>query len=278
MTLRILVLIVLLYGWAIRPAAAIPAPHPDHVVIVIEENKSYAQIIDNPDAPYINALAKRGTLFTQSYGVTHPSQPNYLALFSGSTHNVNGNACPLELEGDNLAVVLQRKGLDFTSYAESMPTAGFRNCVEKSYYRKHNPVANWKNLAALNQPFQVFPRDFGKLPAVTLVIPDQRNDMHDGSVAHGDAWLAEHIESYAQWAMSHNSLLVVTWDEDDGSADNHVATMFIGPMVKPGRSAQRIDHYNVLRTVEEMFGLSYLGDSARVLSISEVWQGARQEN
>ncbi|MBU1775992.1 MAG: alkaline phosphatase family protein, partial [Gammaproteobacteria bacterium] len=63
-------------------------PRPDHIVIVIEENKSFAQIIGNEDAPYINELARRGALFTQSYGITHPSQPNYLALFSGSTRGI----------------------------------------------------------------------------------------------------------------------------------------------------------------------------------------------
>jgi|GEM_PF-4072826 len=72
-------------------------PRPDHIVIVIEENKSFSQIIGNKDAPYINELAKRGALFTRSYGITHPSQPNYLALFSGSTRGITSNTCPLDL-------------------------------------------------------------------------------------------------------------------------------------------------------------------------------------
>lgn len=88
-----------LLAWHVAPAVAQPLPRPDHIVIVVEENKSFAQIIGNPDAPYINALAMRGALFTQSYGITHPSQPNYLALFSGSTHGISSNTCPLELSG-----------------------------------------------------------------------------------------------------------------------------------------------------------------------------------
>ncbi len=269
MTLRLL---ALLLAWHIAPAVAQPLPRPDHIVIVVEENKSFAQIIGNPDAPYINALAGRGALFTQSHGVTHPSQPNYLALFSGSTRGISSNACPLELSGTNLAGALLEKGLSFVSYAESMPQAGFEGCVYGAYQRKHNPVADWKELAALNQPFSAFLRDFEKLPTVALVVPDQRNDMHDGSIAQGDTWLVKNIEPYAQWAMTHNSLLIVTWDEDDGSADNRVPTLFIGPMVKPGSSAQRINHYNILRTLSEMYGLPYLGESAQAAPVGGVWR------
>lgn len=263
--------LALLLAWLAAPVGAQPLPRPDHIMIVVEENKSFAQIIGNPDAPYINALAKRGVLFTQSYGITHPSQPNYLALFAGSTRGIGSNACPLELGGANLASALVENGLSFVSYAESMPEASFDGCVYGAYMRKHNPVANWKELAALNQPFGAFPQEFEKLPTVALVVPDQRNDMHDGSVAQSDAWLKKNIEPYARWAMMHNSLLIVTWDEDNGSTGNHVATLFIGPMVKPGNSMQRINHYNILRTIEEMFGLSYLGESAQAEPISGMW-------
>lgn len=264
--------IALLSGWCAAPAQAQLLPRPDHIVIVVEENKHYSQIIGNRDAPYLNALAERGALFTQSYGVTHPSQPNYLALFSGNTRGIRSNACPLELSGDNLAGALLAKGLSFASYSESMPGPGFEGCVYGAYQRKHNPAANWKELAPLNLPFTSFPQDYSQLPAVALVVPDQLNDMHDGSIARGDAWLAKHIGPYAQWAMAHNSLLIITWDEDDGSGDNRVATLLVGPMVKRGSSAQRINHYNVLRTVEEMLGLPYLGNSADAQPIRGVWQ------
>ncbi|TXT26716.1 MAG: phosphoesterase [Gallionellaceae bacterium] len=264
--------IMLLSVWCAAAVQAQPLPRPDHIVIVVEENRRYSQIIGNRDAPYLNALAERGALFTQSYGVTHPSQPNYLALFSGSTRGIRSNACPLELSGDNLASALLAKGLSFASYSESMPEPGFEGCVYGAYQRKHNPAANWKELAPFNLPFTSLPQDYSQLPAVSLVIPDQLDDMHDGSIARGDAWLSKHIGPYAQWAMAHNSLLIVTWDEDDGSADNRVATLFYGPMVKSGSSAQRINHYNILRTIEEMFDLPYLGNSADAQPISGVWQ------
>jgi acid phosphatase len=261
--------------WALlliaQPALSAELPRPDHIVIVIEENKSFSQIIGNREAPYINELAKRGALFTQSYGITHPSQPNYLALFSGSTRGIGSNACPLDLSGDNLASQLLAKGLSFTSNAESMPEAGYEGCIYGAYMRKHNPVANWKALAALNQSFSAFPTDYSFLPTVSFVIPDQRNDMHDGSIAQGDAWLKKNIESYAQWAITHNSLLIVTWDEDNGSSENRIATIFVGAMAKPGQYEQRINHYSVLRTIEEMYGLPNSGETTSVRTIQEGW-------
>ena len=265
---------VLLLAWCAMPmpAQAQPLPRPDHVVIVIEENKSFEQIIGNSIAPFINELSKRGVLFTQSYGISHPSQPNYLALFSGSTQGIGSDTCPLEFSGDNLASELIEKGLSFASYSETMPQPGFEGCYYGAYMRKHNPVANWKNLSTINQPLRSFPQDYFQLPTVAFVIPDQRNDMHDGSIAQGDLWLAKNIESYSKWAMMHNSLLIVTWDEDDGLANNRIATIFIGAMVKPGRSAQRINHYSILRSIEEMMGLAYLGESAKAQSITGIWR------
>lgn len=274
--MRLLITFLLFYAALSANAAEISLPRPDHIVIVVEENKSFAQIIGNPDAPYINALVKRGVLFTNAYGITHPSQPNYLALFSGTTRGIGSDACPLELSGENLASALITNGLSFSSYAESMPEAGYEGCMYGAYMRKHNPTADWKELAAFNQPFSEFPQDFAKLPTVSLVVPDQRNDMHDGSIAQGDAWLAQHIEPYAQWVMTHNSLLIVTWDEDDGSQGNHVATLMLGAMVKSGRSAQRISHYTLLRTITAMYDLPDLGESAKEKPILGVWKKTAQ--
>jgi acid phosphatase len=273
--MRIAVVALLLVA---HSAMADVLPRPDHIVIVMEENKAFSQIIGNKEAPYINTLAKRGVLFTESYGVTHPSQPSYLAFFAGNTRNVSSNVCPLELDGDNLASLLLAHNLSFASYAQTMPEPGYAGCMYGAYMRKHNPVSNWPALTTLNQPYSAFPRDFAKLPTVALVVPDQLNDMHDGSIAQGDAWLALNIERYARWAQTHNSLLIVTWDEDDGSEGNHIATMFVGAMVKPGLSAQHINHYTLLRMFAEMYGLPYLGNSADEQPILDVWQSAAKKH
>ena len=246
-------------------------PRPDHIVIVIEENHAFQQIIGNKEAPYINALAQRGVLFTNSFGVTHPSQPNYIALFSGSTHDVTNDDCLTELSGDNLASLLQAKGFSFTLFSERLPQPGFLGCADGAYRRKHNPLSNWKSLAAFNQPFSAFPQDFTKLPTVALVVPDQFNDMHDGTIYQADSWLSQNIEKYVQWALTHSSLLIVTWDEDNGAFDNNIATIFVGSVVKPAVSAQHIDHYSLLHTFSDMYGLPYLGHSVDQKSIGGIW-------
>lgn len=251
-------------------------PRPDHIVVVIEENHGYAQIMDKLNIKsYIHALAKRGMLFTQSYGVAHPSQPNYLALFSGVTHGITSNACPNTFDSDNLATRLLDSGLSFASFAESLPEVGDVICVSGAYQRKHNPVSNWQGTRLpdeVNKRFTDFPQDFSKLPTISFVIPNQDNDMHDGSFEAADDWLKSRIASYADWAMEHNSLLILTWDEDNYQADNHILTILAGPMVKVGRSAQRIDHYSVLRTLLDFYGLPALGVSRDAQSIRDVWE------
>ncbi len=254
-------------------------PRPDHIVIVIEENKSYTQIIGNMAAPYINTLANSGALFTQSFGITHPSQPNYLVLFSGSTHGVADDRCPLTLFGDNLASELRKRRLNFAIYSESMPSPGYTGCQYGPYFRKHNPAANWQNIGSsreINLPFSAFPADFAKLPTVSMVVPNQLNDMHDGeppeSIIQGDRWLKEHLDSYVKWASTNNSLLIVTWDEDDDSSNNQIPTIFVGPMVAPSKYHGRINHYHVLRTIEEMYGLSLMGNTANADPIGNIWK------
>jgi len=253
-------------------------PRPDHVVIVIEENKAYQQIIGNPEAPYINALAGSGALFTRSYAVTHPSQPNYLALFSGSTQDVRDDRCLGTLSGDNLASELLRKRHSFALYSESMPQAGYTGCAAGHYQRKHNPAVNWQGVnvpSAANLPFAGFASDYAKLPTVAIVVPNQENDMHDGSpdnaIARGDRWLRENLDPYVRWARTHNSLLILTWDEDDGSSGNRIPTLIVGARVRPGAYAERIDHYSVLRTIAEMYGLRPPGEAARAAAITGIW-------
>ncbi len=104
------------------------------------------------------------------------------------------------------------------------------------------------------------------------MIPDLCHDMHDCPVATGDAWLRAHLSGYATWAMHHDSVLIVTWDEDDGSGSNHIATIVVGQQVRPGRYGQPVDHYNVLRTIEQAFGLPARGAAATHYPIAFIWK------
>ena len=260
-------------------ATLIPVlPTPDHIVVVIEENHADTSIIGNAEAPYINSLASSGALFTESYATHHPSQPNYLALFSGSDQGVIDDACPpagSPYASDNLAAQLIAAGKTFVGYSQGLSAAGSPECDNGGslgYQRKHNPWVNFSNVPAeANQPFTSFPADFSTLPTVSFVVPNQLYDMHDGTIAQGDAWLQENIDSYAQWAQTHNSLLIVTWDEDDYVDDNKIVTIFIGQQVKPGTYTETINHYNVLRTIEDMYGLPSVANSTTATAITDCW-------
>ncbi len=122
------------------------------------------------------------------------------------------------------------------------------------------------------------------LPTVSFVMPNLKHDMHNGDdpdrIKQGDAWLKDHLNGYVQWAKSHNSLLIVTFDEGycpetderDCTDSNHIFTLFVGEMVKHGRYDQKIDHCIVLRTIEEMYGLAFAGNSAASPAISNIWK------
>ncbi|HEX8094086.1 MAG TPA: alkaline phosphatase family protein [Jatrophihabitans sp.] len=265
--------VVLLSG-VVSPAATATSavPRPDHIVVVVMENHSNTDVIGNSAAPYINSLAQSGANFTQSYAITHPSQPNYLALFSGSTQGVTDNSCPHTFNTANLGSELIADGLTFKGYSESMPYDGYTGCSSGAYARKHSPWVNWSNVpASSNLTLNAFPSDYTQLPTVSFVTPNLNNDMHDGTVAQGDTWLRDHFDGYAQWAKTHNSLLVLTFDEDDNSSGNRIPTVFVGAPVKPGSYSEHINHYNVLRTLEDAYDLPHAGASASATPITDVW-------
>lgn len=259
-------------------ASAAPVPPFDHVVIVVEENHDFGNIIGNVDAPYINSLAASGANFIESYAIEHPSQPNYLDLFSGGNQGVTDDSCPHTFSTTNLGSALIAADLSFAGYSEDLPAADPTACSSGAYKRKHSPWINFSNVpAASNQPLTAFPDDFTQLPTLSFVIPNQCHDMHGQTgctsnlVAIADAWLHDHLDAYVQWAPTHNSLFLLTWDENDGSIPNQIATVFTGALVVPGDYDERIDHFNVLSTLEAMYGLPYTGSANADAVIGDVW-------
>jgi hypothetical protein len=266
-------------------AASVASAAPAHVVIVIMENHAFNEIIGSANAPYINnTLAADGAVLTNSHAIEHPSQPNYLDLFSGANQGVHDDAVPaiIPFSTPNLGALLLAKGLTFTTYSEDLPSVGFNGASattvpgKNQYVRKHNPAANWQAVDApannhlppeLNQPFSAFPTTdvgFSSMPAVSIVVPNEQDDMHDGTVAMGDTWLSNNIESYRKWAANNNSILIVTFDEDDSSMANQIATIFNGQNIRPGNYAEAsiesvpllgVNHFNILRTIENLYGL-----------------------
>lgn len=251
-------------------------PKIDHIVVVVEENRSLKAIKGNLEAPYINSLMQQGANMTNFYAIEHPSQPNYLDLFSGSNQGVTDDKVPKKkFSTDNLASELLAKNDTFVGYSEDLPSTGFEGESTRpgGYARKHNPWVNFINVPKkVNQPLTNFPKDFTKLPTVSFVIPTLQHDMHDGSIKEADKWLRKHIDPYVQWANKHNSLLIVTWDEDDGSQNNKIATFFVGPMVKPGQYKDKLNHFNLLRTLEDLYGLEHAGKSKTANPIKNIWK------
>ena len=276
-------LLVALFFFATRVIAQVPTPA--HVLIVIEENHDYTQIIGSSAAPYINALAadSSAALLTQSYGLTHPSQPNYIMFFSGSNQGVIDDNLPsgLPFLTANLGASLIYAGKTFTGYSEDLPSVGYNGTTSGAYARKHNPWVNWQSSptngipTTTNVPLTYFPAQYDSLPTVSFVIPNQNNDMHNGSdparITTGDTWLQSHLNGYIQWAKTNNSLFILTFDEGTTTGSNRIVTLFIGAMVRHGQYAETINHYSVLRTIEDMFGLPRAGGSSTALPITDCW-------
>jgi hypothetical protein len=284
-------------GGLIPSSASATPPAWDHIVVVIEENHSQSQII--PDAapgsstdgtPYINELAVGGVRFNNFFAIMHPSQPNYLELYSGSNQNVTDDALPagLPFTTPNLgAELFAVPGKSFAGFSESLPDSNLTtdSSTAGGYRRKHNPWVNWQGggtnqyASTANRNFTAFPTTaggFAGLPNVSFVVPTQYNDMHDDNpgdaltaIRAGDNWIKNNLKAYADWAVNNNSLLVVTFDEDNGGAGNRIPTVFYGANLNNGSQVNSTwTLHNLLRTMEDSNGLStHAGQGAKARSI-----------
>jgi phosphatidylinositol-3-phosphatase len=263
-----------------RPLAVphrLPASTTSHVVTIVMENKEYGEIVGSRDAPFINRLARRYGLATASYGVTHPSLPDYLALTSGSTHGITSDCTDCHVNAPNIVDQLEAAHRSWRAYMEDLPSPCYRGAGAGGYAKKHDPflyyddVANDPARCRKVVPFTRLAGDLraGRLPAYAFISPNLCDDMHDCAVATGDRFLARTVPPLLRELGPHG-LLVLTWDE--GSSDSgccggahggHIATIVAGPDVRRGaRDARPVDHYGVLRTVEDALGLAPLAGAA----------------
>jgi hypothetical protein len=278
----------------IHKAAGVP--QYDHIVVVMEENSSYSQILGPSISPptafnftewptllrtpmfpaqdtYIRSLARSSAVFTNAHAITHPSQPNYIGLFSGSTQGVASDATIQDkFTAPSLGGQLIAAGKSFTGYAESLPRAGYTGDDKGSYARRHNPWVNFADVpASSNLGFARFPHNFSKLPALAFVVPNVVNDMHSGTIQEGDQWLQSHLNGYAKWAHSHNSLLIVAWDEDSGTTSNNIPLIFSGAHIRPGNYDEPVNDYRLLNTIESAFSVAPLGNAASEAPITDAF-------
>jgi phosphatidylinositol-3-phosphatase len=271
-------------------------PKYSHIVMVIEENKGYSQVIGNKDAPYINGvLVKQGANLTRMFADEHNSEGNYMWIFSGSNQNVGFNDVIPTTENSpnypftalNLGEELIDAGYTFKGYSEDLPRIGDTIPTSGLYARKHVPWISFANVpngsteaTSSNLQFSQFPNDFNNLPTVSIVIPNLVDDMHNGKpsqrVKAGDEWLKKNIDAYYRWAKTHNSLLIVTFDENNdathyqGLTDpaskqrdirNRIPTIIAGAHVNHGSFSEGagVTHVNLLRTIEAIYGLPKAG-------------------
>jgi hypothetical protein len=234
------------------------------------ENHAYGQAVDPASAPYTASLASACGLATNFSAESHPSLPNYIAMTSGSTQGVSDDAGPSAHPLAVPSIFSQVQG-DWRALQESMPSP----CASASsglYAVKHNPAAYYTSI----QP-ECLTHDvtLGATPDLsarfTFVTPNLCNDTHDCSVATGDRWLSAFLPAVfaSPEYRAGTTAVFVTWDEDDGSAANHVATLVAAPSVPPGtRSPVSFNHYSMLRTTEELLGLgSFLGNAINATSM-----------
>jgi len=281
-------------GWAVAlllgsaaaaaPALAGPPPH-DRVVVVVMENKSYDEARVQP---YTAGLMLQGATFSNAFAVTHPSQPNYIAMWAGSTLGVTNDNCPPGIApnaSENLGHAVETAGLHWRAYSENLGAAGSSACSFDGnastglYTRKHDPWTHFSNLNHANErPYSDLAADITAhtLPNLVFIIPNNCHNTHNGTagcgLADGDAWLAANLPAVIA-ALGPKGLLVLTWDEDDSSASNHILTVFVGAQVVTGAvSTQVLNHFTLNRMICEALGLPLFANGRFEATVDNVWK------
>ena len=270
-------------GPSVTDAAAV-VPSFGHIYLIVMENREADAIVGNAQAPFINALIARYGLATNDHAVTHPSEPNYLALFAGSTFGIHDDGIH-HLAASNLADQLAAHGRTWHVYAQDYPghcsgVAASRGGVDLIgpadwYARKHNPAISFSDISGSPSRCGQITHLAGFSPTAAkfeLIVPNMVNDMHDGSVAQGDAFLAAFVPRITGSRAFTNSLLLITWDEGGSNlgGGGRVATIVVSPDVQAGfRSTVSHTHYSLLRTIEDAWGLGCLGLACKANNLGE---------
>ena len=264
-------------------------PAFSHVYLIVMENHSYESIVGNASAPYINSLIARYGLATGYNAVAHPSQPNYIALFSGSPQGITDDFRH-DITAPNLADQLDAHGKTWRVFAQNVPLNCYTDMLASggedgtgTYARKHNPAISFTGIAgALLRCANI--TDFTHFdPAAAdyaLIIPNLCNDMHDtlcpggvNSVANGDNFLKEFVPKIlGSSTWDDRSVLFITWDESE-AIGNHVATLVITNNVPKGfKSAAPHTHYSLLRTIQDAWSLGCMAKTCTDNNLAEFFR------
>ncbi len=281
-----LALLVLAGGWfafTFVPRANAVAPADsgrrfDRIVSIVLENTDYETSMK---LPYFQKLVARGALLSNFNGVNHPSYPNYLAMIAGTDFGVHDDN-QREFNALTLADLLERKGLTWKAYAENYPGHCYLSDTSGHYARRHVPFLSFTSIqgdparcarVVAGTQF-VADLDANALPTFSIYVPDVDDDGHDTGAIYADHWLESFLEPILNnRALMKGTLLEVTYDESATASMNHIATLLIGPAIRAGTvDAGAYTHYNILRTIEENFGLGTLGaNDLKAAPISAIW-------
>ncbi len=279
-----------------RPAPGSSVPRFSHVVIIILENEESASVVGSRLMPNLNRWANEFTLLASYFGVTHPSLPNYLALFSGDFFGIQDDCTDCHVNAPSLPDLLEAAGRTWKGYFEGLPSAGFTGAFAGLYAKKHNPFVYFdpilKDQARLERSVVPIDRlaadlEADALPDFAFVVPDLCNSAHDCGLDVADAWLGRVGKMILESkAFDGSSLLVVTFDEGDTNAGccgapatgggGQVATVLISPLVKKRfKDATPYSHYSLLKTILAAWGLGDLGHTSdpAVVPILKPWRG-----
>jgi phospholipase C len=277
--MRALLLPVVLALVGFAPCSYANAPSFKKVMIVIFENTN---LQDAESAPFISQLGQQGVAFTDFSAETHPSQPNYIALVSGSTQGVIWDL-DVNLNVSHLGDLLEQHGRSWKVYAEGYPGNCFLGSSSGNYYRKHVPFISFTNIQ--NDPARCarivnateLDSDIaaGSLPDFSLFIPNINDDAHNTDMTYADNWLASAFGKRLQDpAFMNDMLFVVTFDESATYLGDSIFTVFYGPNVLPGTTVSTpANHYSILRTIEDAFALGTLGrNDETAAAIQGIWK------
>jgi hypothetical protein len=263
-------------GIRLAPGSRLGGP-PAHLIVVIEENHAFEQIIGSPQAPFLNRLAAHGTLLTHDDAITHPSLPNYVALLSGRTW-LHGNCRSCTFPGRTLVDQLEARHISWAAYLQGLPRPCSTVPASGAYIAAVNPfmhaarVREHPSRCDRVLPFGRFHSDLaaGRLAQVVFVMPDLLHEMHSGPVRVADTWLhrfVDELEGSPVWRQ--DTRLVVTFDESNRhdtrgccgglARGGRIPTIVAGPRIPQGRDPTPYTHYSLLRSIEAAFGLPFLG-------------------
>lgn len=256
-----------------RTPASGTATSPTKVLVVIEENHSLAEM--RSGMPFLARLSDRYGYATHWHALTHPSEPNYLAIAGGSTFGVTNDGAPAanaSRVGSAHSVFGQARsaGKSARTYAQSMPTP----CATSSrspYAVKHNPWPYFATERAACRRHDLDTSTFAQdaranhLPAVGFLIPDLLHDAHDGTLSAADVWLHHRLRPVLRSNdfKQGRLVVVVTADEDDGHSGNVVLTSVLTPRIHHVVVKKQLSHYSLTRFIDRVLGVAPLRNAAQ---------------